>query len=564
MNVLRICLPKTAIHWLFFIFLFLSCGLIQAENAKDQLDAQSLKPYWQYSVRPGDTLIHLSKRYLANPENWRVLQNINLIGNPSRMLPGTILQIPVALLKQMPIAAEIIAVAGNVMVTLPDGKTKQAIVGEKLQIGSSVATAEKSKLNLKFADATVLSVEPLSVLNLDTLSMYSGGGMVDTKLKLQRGRVDVKANPKHDPGNQFQIITPTAVAAVRGTEFRVSAQDARVTQETLQGEVALNAGGKALDIKSGYGTMAAKDQPPIPPVKLPEAPILDSSAALLTRLPIAFQVKPHQSVFGWSGRIISNDVSEVIYSEQEIKSPEFKFDDLPDGRYVLRVLAQDEHGIQGYPSEHFFEVKARPFAPSPKFPVNDALVRLDDVILSWSTVTGISQYLIEVATDADFNRTVIKQVVKENHYQLPTLENTRYYWRVASVEMSNDATEKQGPFMLTQQFNYKVLPRKPDMTYVASSLDGDIVRLDLPALKEDLQYDVLVTEDEDHQQVIWRGAATTGELRLPNIPAGKKYLGLRLVESDGTVSPYAWRDIDIPEKKIDWRPLMLIPFIFAL
>lgn len=40
--------------------------LLAAENA----------PEWIYSVRPKDTLIHFAKRYLVNPQDWRILQQL--------------------------------------------------------------------------------------------------------------------------------------------------------------------------------------------------------------------------------------------------------------------------------------------------------------------------------------------------------------------------------------------------------------------------------------------------------------------------------------------------------
>ena len=94
-------------------------------------------------------------------------------------------------------------------------------------------------MQIQFADGSIVTIQPNSTLKLDALSLYGGGGMVDTKLRLQQGGVAVKANPQHVPGNTMQIFTPTAVAAVRGTDFRLLSESKTTRQETLQGRVGL-------------------------------------------------------------------------------------------------------------------------------------------------------------------------------------------------------------------------------------------------------------------------------------------------------------------------------------
>ena len=50
---------------------------------------------WEYSVRPGDTLIGLANRYLIDPEKWVDLQQLNAVKNPRKLQPNSILRIPV-------------------------------------------------------------------------------------------------------------------------------------------------------------------------------------------------------------------------------------------------------------------------------------------------------------------------------------------------------------------------------------------------------------------------------------------------------------------------------------
>ena len=71
-------------------------------------------PEWVYSVRPKDTLIQFSKRHLINPQDWRVLQQLNQIHNTYRMPIGSKMRVPLHLIKQSPAHATVLAIVGDV------------------------------------------------------------------------------------------------------------------------------------------------------------------------------------------------------------------------------------------------------------------------------------------------------------------------------------------------------------------------------------------------------------------------------------------------------------------
>ncbi len=398
------------------------------------LDANA--PEWRYTLRPGDTLIGLSIRYLADPGIWPQLQKHNRITHPRRLIPGSTLHIPLAWLRHEPAPATVMAVTGQVRLNLPNSTDERAAqIGEQLTSGTVLTTAANSSVTLRFADGSVMVLQPAAQLSLDSVSVYAGGGMVDTRLRLQKGRVEIGANPDRAQGSRLQVITPSAVAAVRGTRFRVSADAAITREETLEGEVALEASGEQVAVPGGQGTLAEAGKPPRPPVALLSAPDVTQLPVRLDALPMRFTLPFQAGAVSWLGQIAEDVQFEKLLLEETSAKPQLSFADLPDGRYQLRVRAADDQGLQGRDAVHAFELDARPFAPLLNAP--GSRVRTAQPEMQWSGVVGASAYQVQVARDAAFADTLLSE--KTDTIRLKPANDLKpggYFWRVASVDDS--------------------------------------------------------------------------------------------------------------------------------
>jgi len=88
-----------------------------------------------------------------------------------------------------------------------------------------------------------------------------------TGVELQNKAVLVDA-PKQKGKNRFQVITPQAIAAVRGTKWAVDAQESRTSVLVLNGQVAVRrpkggaevvlGAGDGVDVESGADTLVVK------------------------------------------------------------------------------------------------------------------------------------------------------------------------------------------------------------------------------------------------------------------------------------------------------------------
>ncbi|MBT9567105.1 MAG: FecR domain-containing protein [Thiobacillus sp.] len=518
-------------------------------------DADPETPEWRYTVRPGDTLIGVSARYLAEPGGWPRLQKHNSIAKPRRLVPGSALRIPLTWLRHEPAPASVVAVTGQVRVSLAGADERALALGEQLTSGAVLSTAANSGATLRFADGSVMRLQPNARVSLDSVSVYAGGGMVDTRVRLQQGRVEMGANPDRLPGNRLRVITPSAVAAVRGTRFRVSADAAVTRQETLDGEVALTASGQGVSVPAGRGTLAELGQPPRPPVALLPAPDLTNLPGRIDSLPMRFSVPGMPGAVSWLGQIAADGQFDQLLLESTGTMPALSFADLPDGRYWLRVRAADQHGLQGRDAMHAFELDARPFAPLLNAP--GTRVRSGQPDMQWSGVVGARDYRLQIARDSTFADRVVDQTTANTQLKLESaLAPGRYYWRVASVDESG-----QGPFSPSWQFDHDPLPGAPDLSESAPVFSDGSLTLAMPPPPSGLQYELVLSRDPGRQQVVWAGRSPDGAARMSPVKAEKYYLSARLVEADGTAGPYATRIIEAPPTPFPWQYLLLLPLL---
>ena len=527
---------KAVNYLLLFAFLILQLNTalaLAATNNQNQSKNQAKnqpqsQPEWRYSVRPGDNLIQFSNRYLLNPDDWHTLQNLNHIKNPYRMPIGSMLRVPLILMKQVPASAEVALATGKVGILNADNSVQVLVIGQQLSAGTVLVTGDNSKLNIKLADGSIVSMQPNSTLTLDTLSMYSGGGMVDTKLRLQQGKLEAEANPTHVQGNQMQIITPTAVAAVRGTKFRVTSDDISIRQETLEGKVGLIAAGEEVGVAKGFGSLSEGGNAPLPPVLLLRAPATDQLPNKLDALPINFSLPAQDSAVAWLGKVSPDAQFNNIAATSQGAS--LHFTDLPDGHYFLKVRAQDKQGLEGYDAVHEFTLHAQPFAPTASAPTQGAIVRDAKPSFAWVATSQAKTVQLDLAKDVDFKELVESRQLSTNTFKPEKdLQPGHYFWRLASIDGDN-----QGPYMPAASFTYKALLPAPDISQLSVKVINNRVFINTIKVPEGLRYEADLHNKRNQQYNVWHATDLGATSNFLLKEYGKQTLILRYVEADGT------------------------------
>ncbi len=403
---------------------------------------------WVYTVRPGDTLWKIANDYLISTDYWKKVQELNGIGKTRQLKPGTRLTIPRAWLRQPPASARVVALRGEVTL-IRGGERRPLTVETPLQQGDRIETGEGASLGLEFVDGSRLMVAPGASVVIETLEGQSEPPRSRTVIKVIEGRVETKVRPQ-GKGSRYQITTPAAVAAVRGTEFRVGSAGETMRTEVVGGKVAVTGSGVTQEVGAGYATIAKVGSPPIAPRALPAAPDL---SGLKKRVggEIRFRWPQVEGAVRYRAQLAGDEHFSALLAEQVVEAPEVRWRPLEPATYFLRVRGIDELDLEGFDAVHRFEVPKPLTAPMPIAPGDGTTTRHPRPFFSWSRVEQAHAYRLQVATDENFEQIEHQfDNLINNHFKpLDALAPGTYFWRVQSLSRLGQSSAFSTPRRFT-------------------------------------------------------------------------------------------------------------------
>jgi len=317
--------------------------------------------YWEYTFRPGDSLWRIAEKYTTSVNNWGEILKLNSIDEASdrTILPGTRILIPVLMLKLQPAPALVIAINGAATLVRANGDESVLTVGTELFSGDRVVTGDQQSLRMQFADKSELQVLANSEVVLDKLSHFKQTGMVDTQIRLNRGRVRTRVI-KQKPGDRYEIKTPAAITAVRGTTFRLSSDDSQISRtEVTEGLVVVSADQAEKDVNFGFGIVAEQDKPLPEPVELLDAPeISDNQSISASRLRV-WWFKLEGAEF-YRYELATDENFDQVSIASSTDDNGIQLDELTPGQYYLRVRGVDQYRLEGFDAVKSFVIEEPP------------------------------------------------------------------------------------------------------------------------------------------------------------------------------------------------------------
>ncbi|MCS6781070.1 MAG: FecR domain-containing protein [Geminicoccaceae bacterium] len=384
---------------------------------------------WLYIVRPGDHLWNIAERYLRDRSRWLELGRYNGLSDPDRLEPGTILEIPIAWLQVRPAPAHLVAVRGAVRVQVRDGSERSAAIGLRLEAGDRLVTGPDATALVRFADGSQLEVHPDCEIVFDRLAAYGRSVMVDTRLRLERGRL--RARVQRGTGG-FGIETPAAVAAVRGTAFRIAADPAATRIVGLECRVAVEAAGVVRTVGAGTRTIARAGEAPVAPRALLPPPRLAGPLSAES-VPQRVRLEPFAGAAAYRFELLQPGPEGALLLARTTNAPELVFD-LPDGDYRLRARYVDRDGIEGRDLEGLLAIRARPEPPVPLRPRRGAIERQERPRFAWAAPEGAEGYRVQLARDPGFAEPILDRTIAGAELLLPSPDPGRWYVRSRTIE----------------------------------------------------------------------------------------------------------------------------------
>lgn len=493
---------------------------------------------WSYRIRPGDNLWDLGARYLKPSVPWQQLKQHNAVSDPYRLPPGQTLRFPVAWLRVEPAPARVLAVRGPVQVTGAGHGPQPVREGMLLPIGSEIQTGADASVTLKFADDSHLLLRENAQLLLDQLSSYGSTGMVDTRIRLQRGRSSSRVTPARGPASRYMITAPTATSSVRGTVFRVSAGDATAaaSTEVVEGRVQVsNRLGQRL-VERGYAAISASSSAaPAPVHALLPAPLIEPSQLRLAPLPLLAAWQPVVGAAGYRVEVVKADAPEVLLFARNLTEPKLQIDDLPPGQLRLLVRAVSAEGVEGLDAEHAFTVPDGLPAPLTLAPLHGQTVHQPQPRFEWAVVPGATGTSLQIAREPLFLQPVLEHEAHGRRARAPAaLPPGDYFWRVASL----DAQGQRGRY--GQALPLQISDAPPDPQLQSDKGQKGQFTLRWQAGESGQRYRVQIARQKDFSRPLLDREVESPEVSLKQPwRGGKLYVRVRTLDDDGYAGPFS-------------------------
>lgn len=423
---------------------------------------------WIYRVRLRDNIWDLSSRYLRPDVPWQKLQDYNKVADPYHLPPGMMLRVPIEWLRVQPASAQVVAVLGSAHVQRPgQAQAENVTPGMTLGYGTHLSTDDNASLTLQFADGSRVLMQEDSALDLDQMSAYGRTGMVDTRLRLQHGRVTSAVTPMTGVAAHFSVETPGTISSVRGTHFRVAADAGQSQTEVLTGRVDVAGDRAHVLVQKGLGVAVANGAQPKQVHPLLAAPELHCPSQAVSQLPYAFAWTALDGAKSYRVQMAANDRFEVLLLDHVTSAAQISLPDVPDGDYAARVHGIDGDRLEGQDSVCALHISGHPQPPLVMEPLPGAKVRDARPHFQWTESLQAGSYVWQLASDTQFTQPLASEskLTGDSVRASQALPYGRYYWRIAS----RDSSGKVGPFSDPIPFDLVPQPPAPEVGKPKSS-----------------------------------------------------------------------------------------------
>ena len=307
-----------------------------------------------YRVRPGDTLIALSTKYLSKKEDYQRVQQLNQVKDPYRLPIGSTLRIPMDLLRIEPVDGVISSFRGNVTVN-----GQAAAIGMKVRQDMKVETGADAFVTIRLPDGSAISLPSQSRIHVQRLRRILLTGGLERRFRLEAGRSQSSVKPFRDPGSSFQVTTPLSVSAVRGTDFRVAVDPGgeRALTEVVGGTVGVQAEADKTEtaVPKAFGIVSTPSGSEPPVALLPPPQLLTIGRE--GEDGVLISVKPVEGAKRYRIQLATDLEFQQVFKEAVTDTDTVSFTGLGSVPFFVRLTAIAASGMEGLPATYAFETR---------------------------------------------------------------------------------------------------------------------------------------------------------------------------------------------------------------
>lgn len=441
----------------FFLIIYVIVVYWPCLGASEEVDTTDKEI--SISVLVGDTLMSICKKYLQDLKDCLSIAKLNHITDPNKIYPDQSLVIPAYMLKSIPFDGVMTFLKGNVQRQSQPGESWIDLhLNDRIQPGNRIKTGAASAVEIAFLDEATVFMKANTVMGL-VQSQKRGPLALVLELFLEVGNLLTTIKRATGQDSRFNIRTPSATTAARGTIFRVGVDQADHTRAgTLEGEIGVAAMNQVVRVSEGLGTYVKPGEPPLPPRPLLPAPAPLDVQPLYRQPPVQLRFESVAGAQAYHVAVTRDRAGKDVVQEA-ILSPSAVFDlsALDDGVWFLHTVSMDEVQLPGLPSEpKAITLRLQtPRPPALQAPAEAATYTISAVPFTWRQAADAVRYHLQLAEDRDFTTLVEDRADIIGLSSItPLLEAKTYYARLRSIA----ADDYPGPWSAPVQFTIASAP----------------------------------------------------------------------------------------------------------
>ena len=483
-------------------------------------------------VSQNDTLKGLSQRYLQQPGKWQEVARLNRLANPDRLAPGQRIIIPVRLLKAAPLDARVTFLKGTGF--LKDSGSAGWIPlhrGDLVRVGSSLKSGPESGVEVTYADGTNFLLREKSTVTVK--SAQQGVLHLLRVLYLEAGKVITRVKAATGRDSRFEIETPSALAAARGTEYRVGVDEQRTTRaELLEHSIDFSAMGATIPLHQDEGSVARFQEPPCAARRLLPPPDPVDLRPSYGKSPLTLRFAPVEGASRYRV-VLARDREGKDSVKEALIRPDESLEVAPDadGSYFVIASTLDSEGLEGrlsQPRELLLHREAKKAAATAiAAPVDGARLRTTRAAVTWLPVSDVARYQLQVGADRDFTRLVTDaRDLNATAYTTGALTTGCYYLRVRPIGEDGSTAE----WSAVSSFSVLQLPA-PALRKTSGAGQGWDFAWDQP--EPGIACQIQLAGDPEFSSIVLDRTQVEPQLHLDKrLEPGTYYLRVRGIDSD--------------------------------